>query len=240
MSRSRAMPDRPTHRSTRPLGRALALPLLLVLLCLPVGTSATAQEPDEVAAETEETADRDFSLQVRLGLRLGAFEMINSDDSYDAVFGDPLFLGGADLELRFTRHWLVRLSAEYGEIDGEQVLLTDPPTPTGIETTLTYTPIHASAGFLVGPDTPWRLLIGGGATLLRWEESGPSGADSSTDPGGHLLLALERTGERWGIGGEAIYSSIPDAAGAGGATDFFDEDDLGGLAVSLTLRRKIR
>ncbi|MDX1630407.1 MAG: hypothetical protein R3234_00960 [Thermoanaerobaculia bacterium] len=212
--------------------------LLSSLLLLPLAAPANAQdaEPLEELGQKEEAVP----LQVRLGLRLGAFEMINSGDSYDAVFGDPLPLAGADLELRFASRWLARISAEYGEIDGEQVLLTDPPRPTGIETTLTYAPIHVSAGFLVGPDTPWRFVVGGGATLLRWEESGPSGSDSSTDPGGHLLLSLERTGDRWGIGGEAIYSSIPDAAGAGGASDFFEEDDLGGLALSVTLRWRIR
>jgi hypothetical protein len=204
----------------------------VVLLLLPV-TAAPAQTAPEPQAPR-------FPVEVRLGLRAGAFEMVGSADSYDAVFGDPLPLGGADLEVRFATRWMLRASAEYGEIDGEQVLFTNPPTSTGEEVSLTYLPIHLSAGYLARPGRPWRLTLGAGVTLLSWETTSQLSSSSGTDPGGHAFLALERVGDRIGVGAELLYSSIPDAVGDAGATQFYGEDDLGGLALGLTVRWRVR
>ena len=214
--------------------RAVSILALFAGLLLPVSPGRSQDEPPEPPAE-----EVSFPLEVRLGARLAGFEMLGAADSYDAVFGDTLLLGGADLELRFAPRWLVRLSAAFGEADGEQVLLSDPPIPTGEPVTLTYLPVHLSAGFLLRATDRWRVTTGAGATLLSWETSSQLDTSSGADPGAHVLLGVERTLPRLGVGAELLYSTIPDAVGEGGASEYYGEDDLGGLELAVTVRWRV-
>lgn len=164
--------------------------------------------------------------------RLGAFDMVNSSDSYDAVFDDPMPQLGVGYELRFDDRWFVEAVLDHGEIDGERVLLTDPPTPTGVEQTLTLTPLHVTVGWAAFRARSWRLLFGVGPTLLRYDLEEESG----TEPGGHGVVRLQREAERWTVGGEIRYSTIPGVdLGEDSILEFFDEDDLGGVSAHLVV-----
>lgn len=195
--------------------------------------------PAAVAQETEPEPGPRFDISI--GLHAGTFDMINAEDSFDAVYGDDtLFQGGVQVESRFGRSWFWGGVLDVGRVDGERILLTDPPRGTGVETTLTYVPLHASVGWLSTPDLPWHLAVGGGITLVYWEDDS-AGADSSgTDPGAHLLVGIRGDLGRFTLTADARYSTIPDAVGESGASAFYDEDDIGGLALSVGLLFRIR
>lgn len=179
--------------------------------------------------------------ELRAGFRLGAFEMINSADSYDAVYGDPMPLVGGHFEARVWRRLFVEASLDFGQVDGERVLPTNPPRGTGIDTTLTYIPLHLAASWrLDRPDRggPWETRAGLGPSLLSWEDDGGIQSSDGTEVGANVVLSVLRLRERWLFGGEIRWSTFPDAVGNAGVTKFFGEDDLGGLAVHfLALRR---
>jgi hypothetical protein len=178
-------------------------------------------------------------VEVRLGARLGAFDMVNSPDSYDAVFGEPMPQLGLALEVQPWRRVLLALTYDYGEVDGEQVLPSRPPRQTGVSETLTYQPLALTAAWVANPEARWRWHLGGGLTLLDWKDEGTRSA-SGSDSGYHAVAGLRTARARWTLGGELRYSTIPDAVGESGITAFFDEDDLGGLALHFVALYRLR
>ncbi len=207
-----------------------SVPLAVVIALLPV--SLAAQEP------TAEPPREPWKW--RLGGRLGAFEMINSADSYDAVFGEPMPQLGLALEAEVRGRLLLGLSFDYGRVEGEQVLPSRPPRPTGVDETLTYQPLSLTAAWVFNREARWRFYAGGGATLLFWKDEGASRSADGTDPGAHAVLGLRRAGEGFQWGAELRYSTVPDAIGEAGISRFFGEDDLGGLAVTFVGMWRLR
>ena len=54
--------------------------------------------------------------------------------------------------------------------------------------------------------------------------------------GFHILGGVEFKATRWlGVGGEIAFTSVPDALGAGGVSEAFDEDNLGGTSYRLKI-----
>lgn len=186
---------------------------------------------------------QDGDRELRAGFRLGAFDMVNSPDSYDAVYGDPLPLVGGHLEVRTWRRLWLEVSLDLGQVDGERVLLTDPPRGTGVGTTLTYVPLHLAASWrLDNPERggPWETRVGLGPSFLSWEDDGGVSSSDGTEVGGNVVFSVRRHRQRWIFGGELRWSTFPDAVGGSGptVTNFFDEDDLGGVSLTfLALRR---
>lgn len=219
---------------------ALAL-LLAGALGLPGEAHAQggpALDAQRDTAEPVEEIDGVHRRELLWGARLGGFEMINSEDSYDAVFGDPMPMLGLQLDWRWRRKWVLEATVDYGEVDGERVLLADPPVGTGVDETLTYVPVHVTASWSFYQADPWELRVGAGPSLLWWEDDSdlPGDIDATedgTEIGASALLSLRRAFPAWTFGGELRWSTYPDAAGDAGVTEFFDEDDLGGISVHL-------
>jgi hypothetical protein len=164
--------------------------------------------------------------------------MVNSPDSYDAVFGDPMPLLGGQLEWQLRPRWLLVLTLDYGEVDGERVLPADPPIGTGIDETLTYIPLHLSAAWRADRGGDWALHLGAGPSFLSWEDDAGISSADGTEVGGHLLVALQRLRPRWIFGGELRWSTFPDAVGDAGIAEFYGEDDLGGLSLHFVALRR--
>lgn len=175
-----------------------------------------------------------------LGARLGAFDMINSSESYDAVYGSAMPQAGIAVELELRHRLRFALTYDYGQVDGEQVLPTRPPRGTGIDETLTYQPLALTASWVLNPAARWRFALGLGATLLTWKDEGGTRSASGSDPGAQLVAGLDRDLGRWRLGGELRYSTIPDAIGEAGVSKVFGEDDLGGIALHLTAMWRLR
>lgn len=215
--------------TTHALDRTFAAAVLLALAAAAPGAAQRPPEPDGGERPPRE---------LRAGLRLGAFEMVNSPDSYDAVFGDPMPLVGGQLEWQLRPRWLLALTLDYGQVDGERVLPGDPPIGTGIDETLTYVPLHLSAAWRADRGGDWALHLGAGPSFLSWEDDAGISSADGTEVGAHLLLSLQRLRPRWALGGELRWSTFPDAVGEAGITEFYGEDDLGGASLHFVALRR--
>ena len=233
-------PSRLVGGDGRGPGRASAR-LVLALLAAAAALPAAAQPADEPAAPPPTPPSW------AAGLRAGVFDMTNSPDAYDAVFGDPMPRLGAQLELDAWRRWRLALTVDYGTVDGERVLLTDPPRGTGVDEELTTLPLHLTAAWRFRPRARWDPYLGAGPSLLDWEDESEGASQSGTDPGGNVVLGLRRQRPQvpglrrpggWEWGAELRWSTFPDALPDSGAAGFFGEDDPGGLSLTvLGLRR---
>ncbi len=168
-----------------------------------------------------------------MALRAGAFDMLQAEESYDAVYGDQMTQLGLRFEWRPRAAWFWSLASDLGEVDGERVVLVPEPIPTGIETTLQLNPWQLSTGWIFGPQRTWSPYLGGGITYLRLEEESDLETVSESGTGAHVLLGMRFRAAPLVLAGEALYSSVPDILGDGGAAAVFDEDDAGGLALTL-------
>jgi hypothetical protein len=93
------------------------------------------------------------------------------------------------------------------------------------------TPVHLSIERVFRAGEPWSLYLGAGPTYLDWEDDNAFETTSGSDLGYHAVLGAERSFRRTAVGGEVRYSTVPDAIGEGGASEFFGEDDLGGISI---------
>lgn len=213
----------------RPTARTTAAATVFLLLAFLAPAAAPAQPPAD-----EERPPREW----RAGLRLGAFEMINSSDTYDAIFGDPMPMLGAQVEWEPWPRLLVGLSLDYGRVTGELVRLSDPPTGTGVGAKLTYIPVHLTAAWRADRGGDWAVHLGAGPSWLSWDFDSRVSTSDGSETGGHLLVSLRRLRESWIFGGELRWSSFPDAIGDAEASKFFGDDDAGGLALQLVALRR--
>jgi len=160
--------------------------------------------------------------------------------SFTAIFGrdsGPVYGGGGEVVLRGT--WFVRVGAWRFTDRGERALRLENQTfRLGIPLTVTIIPIEASAGYRV-PIGRRRTLIpyvGAGVSSHSYKETSSFavGEENVSDrfTGYQILGGLEYRLHRFvGLAGEIQYTAVPDAIGAGGLSDAFNEHDLGGLIV---------
>lgn len=199
-----------------------------------------------IPAQAEEETSAPLPITFGLTLRLGAFEMTQAADSYDAVFGEVMPQLGIGFELEIGRRWLVGLTYDYGQVDGERVLPADPPIGTGVSEELTYRPLALTLAWRFRPEARLSPYVGAGAMIVDWQDESSGQSASGSDTGYHLVLGLRREGDgagrggrfRWG--GELRYSTVPDAIGEAGISRFFGEDDIGGLSLHLLAGWRLR
>lgn len=219
------------------------------------GTAAHPQQeqPDDywLGPEGSDGNAATAPMHFDIGVRTVSLQEVNASDSYDAVFGgDAMTQFGVQLELTLREHFLIGLVYETGEVDGRQLLSADPIVPSRSEETLTLSPIHLTFGWVFAPTSPVHGFVGVGPTLLDWEDEGeaipefgiPKRSESGSDVGYHAAAGLRWStfNNRFILGGELRFSSVPDAVGEAGATRLFDEDDLGGTTVALSLLWRVR
>lgn len=206
------------------------LALALVILLLPATATLAQRSPDTHPAGPAEWS---------AGFRLGLFDMTNSADSYDAIYGDPMPRVGGQVE-RQRGHLRFALSFDYGQVDGERVLLTGNGfRGTGIDEQLTLAPVHLTAAWRFNPLARWEWSAGLGPSFLFYDNGGEAGSDSGSDFGGSALLGLRHQGPTWDFGGELRWSTFPGALDdSRGVLAFFDEDDPGGVSLTFTALRR--
>jgi len=226
------------HRTPQPARLAAAAAALVFLAAALLAAPAARAQDDPPDARPR------TPISWAAGVRLGAFDMTNSPDSYDAVYGDPLIFYGASVETQWRRLRL-GLSFDYGTVSGERVLLiSGSPRGTGVGQDLTLTPIHLTAAWRFNPGARWEWSAGLGPSWLSWKDEGGGFSDSGSQVGGSAVVALRRARPGlnvpgWEFGGELRWSTFPGALpNEGGVTAFYGEDDPGGLALTfLALRR---
>lgn len=225
------------------LTATLIAAVVIVFVAAPLLAQDIARDP----------AARTSALRWGLGVRGGLFEMTNSPDAYDAIFGDPMPRIGAQLELDWQPRWRLAATLDYGQAEGERVLLTDPPRGTGVNEDLRMMPLHLTAAWRLRPFSRWDWYVGAGPSLLDWESESAGASSGSTDPGASIVLGLRRLSEpvtppgtiavgprpgRWHLGGELRWSTFPDALPDAGVARFFDEDDPGGVSLTFVALRR--
>lgn len=166
-----------------------------------------------------------------------------ASDTFDAVLdrtSGPILGGGAEVGLPFGGLYVGVGGWRFKE-DGERVFVSDSGDVfrLGIPVTVEITPIEVTAG--------WRFknlsrrfipYVGAGWSSYAYRETSDFAADGEDVDerfsGYHILGGAEFKVMRWlGVGGEVAWTSIPDGLGAGGASQAFDETDLGGTSVRL-------
>jgi opacity protein-like surface antigen len=168
----------------------------------------------------------------------------SASESFDAVFGSSsgtIFGGGAEVGLPWGGLY-VGFGASRFSKDGERVFVSGSEVfPLGIPLTVKITPIEITGGWRfknLGPRfVPY---AGGGWSSFAYEETSEfANADENVDErfnGWHVLGGAEFKVTPWlGVGGEIVFSSIPDALGAGGVSEAFDESNLGGTSYRLKI-----
>ena len=194
------------------------------------------------AAQTPSPAARSNGLALRAFGSAGR-QWFTASSTFDAVLGSG---SGPDLGggLNLTRGPIfLEIGVRRFMKTGERVFVTDNGEvfPLGIPATITLTPLEIAAGWRFGPRFGRVIpFLGAGYTRMRYEETSDfAAADEDVDQsfdGYHVKGGAEVRLTRWvALAGEAVWSSIPDALGTGGASQAFNETNLGGTSLRLSL-----
>ncbi len=234
----------------RPLTGPLALALLVVTTSAVSAQTPPAPAFDAAAITAAQVAPaRAARRRPRAyveGLQLRGFGMVAQNwlaagSTFQAVLGSSQAteLGGG---LSVTEgSYFLDVSARWFARDGERVFVRNGQVyPLGIDTSVTMTPLDVTIGYRFRPFGRLRPYAGGGYTRLRYEETADfagSGDDVSESFNGfHVVGGGEwRFGRLVGVATEVAWTRIANAIGDGGASQAFDEDDLGGTSVRLKL-----
>ena len=177
----------------------------------------------------------------------GYFDLTNARRSAQAVFGGTPggFTGGGSLRYTFGGGFFVAAGGRYFQRTGERVFVAEP----GGEVFRLQHPLRVRmipAFGLIGyrferrrglPLAPY-VGLGGGVTVYH-EESEIGGlvegvVDQARGAGfGVLGLEYGRGVVRLGV--EVMYSTVPNAAGVGGVSAVYGEDDIGGFTAAARL-----
>jgi outer membrane protein with beta-barrel domain len=160
--------------------------------------------------------------------------------SFTAILGQdsgPVYGGGAEVVLHGS--WFVRVGAWRFKDRGERALRLENQTfRLGIPLTVTIIPIEASAGyrFPLGRRKVLIPYVGGGVSSHSYKETSSFavGVENVNErfTGYQVLGGVEYRLHRFvGLAGEIQYTAVPDAIGAGGLSQEFNERDLGGVIV---------
>ena len=166
-------------------------------------------------------------------------------DSFDVILGEPsgtIYGGGARLGLPFGGLF-VDVGAWRFHGEGERVFAFQGQTfPLGIPMEITVTPLEVSAGwqFRLRQQPKLRPYVAGGFTSYGYTETSEFATDTENVDerfsGYHLGGGVEYRITRWlGLGGEFIWTTVPDAIGESGVSAAFDETDLGGTSLRVKI-----
>jgi len=220
--------------------RTLLLALALCGAALPTtaAAQATARRP-----ATRPAPAYPNRLQIRPFVSVGN-TWFTASQTFKAVLGSSQgqdFGGGINLPRGPV---YLEVGARRFSKSGERVFVTSGGEvfPLGIDTDVTMTPLEVSAGWRVRPlfGARVRPQLGVGYTRLRYEESADFAQDGDdvdeSFNGFHVIGGAEVRLARWvGVAGEVVWTSVGDAIGKGGASQAFDEDNLGGTSLRVKL-----
>jgi opacity protein-like surface antigen len=211
--------------------------------CLPLALSlfAFVAAADPAAAQSQ---PRPRPAQQSRSIHIGGYGMFGlmnftAVDTFDAILGQPsgnIYGGGATVGLPLGGLFVDIGAWRFKQV-GERVFITNGEVfHLDIPVTITITPVEITAGWKFR----WRNsrlvpYAGGGITLYGYKEtssfSTPAEDVDERFNGYHVIGGVEYKVLRWlGLGGEAAWTTIPDAIGTGGASKEFGESDLGGTS----------
>jgi hypothetical protein len=224
----------------------LTVPLLICTLIIP--SLAYAQQKPRPRPAPARQQPRSRSVAVGGYAMLGTFSFA-AKDSFDAVLGTssgPIFGGGARVGLPYGGLF-VDVGAWRFRDDGERVFVANNEVfPLNIPLQITVIPLEISGGwrFRLRRLLKLRPYVGGGVTTMKYTETSDFATETENVDerfsGYHLFGGAEYKITRWfGVAGEAVWMTVPDAIGESGVSAAFNESDLGGAGfrVKFTIGR---
>jgi hypothetical protein len=181
-------------------------------------------------------------LQVR-GFGIVGMNWFTASDTFNAVLGSSSgtdFGGGLSLT---DGPGYLEVGARRFSKTGQRVFVTDSKEvfELGIPAEVTMTPLDVTAGWRFRP-VLGRLQphLGVGYTRLRYQETSQFADDAENIEewfnGFHVVGGGEvRLGRLVGVTAEVMWTRVADAIGAGGASQAFNENDLGGTSARLKI-----
>jgi hypothetical protein len=193
------------------------------------------------ALAAAQTGDKPF--RVAVYGTAGVFDA-TPKNSFDAILGTT---SGTDLgagaqvawESGLLRGLFVQVDASRFEETGERVFVHDRQVfPLGIPLTIGLTPIEVSAGYRFNPTRRVRgavvrsrlaVFAGGGIGSVGYKEADDADVFNERFTSYHVMGGVDvAVWKMVQVGAEARWRTVPDSLGVGGASDEFNETDLGG------------
>ena len=219
------------------IARPFSIGALAVALCAIAPSIALGQQRRRPANDERRPSSTDIGIA---GYAMVGRINFAADRSFDAILGDaggPIVGGGVRVDLRMgglffdVGAWRFQRTGERAFIFQDRVI------PLGIPVKVTAVPLEMTGGWRFYMKR-WPKLIpylAGGLTSIRYREESDFSTSQENDDktfGGALVRAgAEFKILKWiGAGGEATWSSLPDALGEGGVSQAFKETDLGGTS----------
>jgi opacity protein-like surface antigen len=168
-----------------------------------------------------------------------SIDWFQASDSFEAILDQShgVFYGGGGQVV--VRHFYVDVSFEHFENTGERAVVVNGEVfRLGIPDTITMDPLRVVGGYRFPMQNNVTPYVGGGIGSLRFQETSDfADPDETTDErftSYHAVAGAEYAIEKWlWIAGEVRYTSVPDAIGAPGIADDFDETNLGGFGAAV-------
>ncbi len=222
-------------------GSRLLVTLGVTVLTTMFAGSAAAQMTAEAAAQTRRAP---AAPRRQLGVRV--FAVLDSDsmtasNTFDAVLGTHLLTargGGAEL-LNIWKGLFVRVAATSLSKTGSRVVVVDKaPISLGIPLTVEIAPVEFGGGWrsAIGQRRQGAFYVGGGLVHVVYRETSTFAAvgdNTDTTFNGAVIFAGADV-RLWHFivgGGEVQFRSVPNALGDSGASQAFEETNLGGVTV---------
>jgi len=223
--------------------RRIALRCLVVCVALVPSIAAAQTRPSPPA---QQPARKPAPPKQKLGFRAyGGVDFVgmSASQSFQAVTGSSTFIGpsGGVEVLNIWHGVFARVTFAHMSKDGQRVFVNNGQVfPLGIPLTIGMTPIELGGGLRHVTDKKglWTVYGGLSALFLNYSETTPSGtsADNTQETfnGVTIFGGLERGFHKYLIVGvEAQYRSVPNALGAAGVSQIYNETNLGGFAARI-------
>ncbi len=165
--------------------------------------------------------------------RLSYFDPTQAKDTFDANFS-----GGKAITFGVGGMWVLRNGLylegafDYYKKSGHKVYIGGGQSiDSGFSTDIKIIPITASAGYVFMRKSSWSPYVGGGIGYYKVDVS-DGNADNAF--GYHILGGVELLkGRAFGLAAELKFSTAPNALGNGGTSALFDEDNVGGITLTV-------
>jgi opacity protein-like surface antigen len=166
---------------------------------------------------------------------VGAVERFTADQTFDAVFGQPLQpTWGGGLQLAFRRGFYVDVTASRFQKTGERAFFHEGEGfGLGVPLRVKMTPLELTVGARTRATPTVFPYIGAGIGTYRYEETSEfDDAPFNARHNGYLVVGgVEARVDRWfAVSLDLQYTRVPGIIGSGGVSQEIGEDDLGGFA----------
>jgi hypothetical protein len=217
--------------------RRLTAVAIAVVLCAGAPSRAFAQQQRRPASTGRQPRSTGIGIA-----GYATFGRINfaAARSFDAILGDsggPLVGGGVRVDLHMGGLFFDVGAWRFQQTGERAFIFQDRVIQLGIPVEVTAVPLEMTGGWRFSIKR-WPRLIpyaAAGLTSIRYREDSDFSTsqenDDKTFAGPLVRAGAEIKILKWvGVGGEATWSSLPDALGDGGVSQAFKETDLGGTS----------